>query len=69
MGGLGGVGWEAGVGRSKREGIYVYIQLIHFTVQEKLTQRCKAILLQLKKKKIQAQTVSLENFTKHLKMN
>ena len=41
---------EGGRGRSKREGIQVYIQLIHFIVQQKLTQHCKAILPQLKKK-------------------
>ena len=37
-------------GRHKREGIYLYIQLIHFLVQQKLTPHCKAINLQLKKK-------------------
>ena len=37
----GGVG-----GRSRREGLKVYIKLIHFIVQQKLTQHCKAILLQ-----------------------
>ena len=42
---VGGVG-----GRLQREGIYVYIELIHFVVQQKLTQHCKAITLQLKKK-------------------
>ena len=30
------------VGRSKREGICVYIWLIHYFVQQKLTQYCKA---------------------------
>ena len=35
-------------GRFKREGIYVYLQLIHFLVQQKLIQHCKAIILQLK---------------------
>ena len=31
-------GWHAGVGgRLKREGIYVYLQLIHSVVQQKLT--------------------------------
>ena len=40
-------GWDGGVGgRSKREGIYVYISLIHFTVEQKLTQHDKAIILQ-----------------------
>ena len=34
-----------------QEGIYVYTQLIHFVVQQKLSQHCKAIILQLKKKK------------------
>ena len=37
-------------GSPKREGIYVYISLIHFIVQQKLTQHCKAIILQLKNK-------------------
>ena len=32
--------------RLKGEGIYVYVQLIH-TVQQKLTEHCKAIILQL----------------------
>ena len=32
-------------------GIYVHIELIHFTTQQKLTQHFKAIMLQLKKKK------------------
>ena len=41
-------GWVGG--RFKREGIYVYILLIHFVVQQKPTQHCKAIMLQLKKK-------------------
>ena len=35
------------VGRgSKREGIYVYIKLIHFVVQQKLTQHCKTSIPQ-----------------------
>ena len=33
-------------GRSPREGIYAYIPLIHFTVQQKLTQYCEATILQ-----------------------
>ena len=28
--------------KSEKEGTYVNIQLIHFAIQEKLTQRCKA---------------------------
>ena len=39
-----------GGGRLKREGIYVYLQLIHVAVQQKLTQHWKAIILQLRKK-------------------
>ena len=41
-------GWDGGEmgGRSKREGIYVYQQLIHFLVLQKLMQHCKAIVLQ-----------------------
>ena len=39
------------VGRKfQREGIYVYLWLLHFVVQQKLIQHCKAIILQLKKK-------------------
>ena len=30
-------------GGIKREGIYVYLYLIHVVVQHKLTQHCKAI--------------------------
>ena len=32
----------------KKEGMYVYIQMIHFAVQERLTQLCKANILQYK---------------------
>ena len=32
-----GVQWEGG----SREGIYVYIQLIHTVVRQKVTQHCK----------------------------
>ena len=39
-GGMGRVG-----GRPKREVIQVYIQLIQFVVQQKLTQHCKAIII------------------------
>ena len=38
-----GVGWERG---SKREGIYVYLWLIHVEVSQKKTKFCKAIILQ-----------------------
>ena len=46
-------GWDGGGvgGVSQREGIYVYIWLIHFAVQQKLTQHCKATI---KEKKILA---------------
>ena len=36
-------------GKPKREGIYVYIQLIYIVVYYKLTQHCKAIIYQKKK--------------------
>ena len=35
-------------GRLKREGTYVYLWLMHVDVWQKLTQYCKAIILQLK---------------------
>jgi len=41
-------GWD-GEGSSKREGVYVCIELIHFIVQQKLTQHWEAVILQLKK--------------------
>ena len=39
------LGWD-GDRRFRRDGIYVYIWLIHFIVQQKLIQHCKAIILQ-----------------------
>ena len=41
---MGVVGW-----RLKKEGSYAYTELIHAVVQQKLTQHCKAIVLQFKK--------------------
>ena len=42
-------GWDREDGREAQEGgdmgIYVYLQLIHFVVQQKLTQHWKAIIL------------------------
>ena len=42
--------WDREVGREAQEegamGIYVCIWLIHFGVQQKLTQYCEAIILQ-----------------------
>ena len=37
-------GWEAGSGGRG----YIYLRLIHTVVQQKATQHCKAIILQLK---------------------
>ena len=46
-----GVGEGGGNGgKVKREGLYVYLELIHVVVQQKLIQHCKAIILQLKNK-------------------
>ena len=45
------MGWEVG-GRFKREGTYVYLWLIHVAIWQKLTQYCKAIILQLKINKL-----------------
>ena len=44
-GDLEGLGGGCGGGTLKREGVYAYIQLIHFDVQQKLTQNYKAIIL------------------------
>ena len=45
-----GVGWSGrGEGGSRgREHIYTYLWLIHVGMQQKPTQQCKAIILQLK---------------------
>ena len=40
-----GMGWEMG-GGFKREGIYVYLRLIHLDVWQKPAQYYKAIILQ-----------------------
>ena len=47
--------------RIQKEGIYVYIQLIHFVVQQKLTRHGKATLLQQNKNK--KQIPFLQNYT------
>ena len=43
-------GWDREGGSETQEGgdmgIYVYLELIHFVIQQKLTQHCKAIILQ-----------------------
>ena len=43
-------GWDKEGGREAQEGgdmgTYVYVQLIHFVVQQKLTHHCKAIIIQ-----------------------
>lgn len=40
---------EGGGGReAPREGLYVYIQLIHFVLQQKLIQHCTAIIFSKK---------------------
>ena len=44
-------GWVVSEREVRREGIYVYLQLSHVVVQQKSTQHCKAIILQLKIKK------------------
>ena len=41
---------EGAGGRFKREGIYVYLWLIHVEVSQERTKFCKAIILQFKNK-------------------
>ena len=42
-------GWEMGIGgRLEREGIYVYVKLICFAVEQKITQHCKATIIKKK---------------------
>ena len=73
---LGGRDGDGGVGGMlKRKRIYVYTQLIHIVVQQKLTQHCKEIILQFKKnffnknrrkKKSIAALISLFHISSHL---
>ena len=42
-------------GRFKRERIFVYTWLVHFVVQEKLTQHCKATIPYLNKMRKRAE--------------
>jgi len=44
-------------GRSKREGIYVLIELIHFVIQQKRAQHCKAITLPIKIQKSEKERI------------
>ena len=47
--------WTRGVGRwegSWEGDLYAYVELIHFIVQQKLTQHCKAIMLRGQKKPV-----------------
>ena len=43
-------GWDRESGRETQEGgdmgIYVYVWLIHFVVEQRLTHHCRAIILQ-----------------------
>ena len=50
------MGWEVG-GMFKREGTCVYLWLIHVDVRQKLTQYCKAIILQLKIDKLRKRRI------------
>ena len=40
--------WGGVEGRLKKEGIYVYLQLIHIVIQQKPIQHCKTVNLQSK---------------------
>ena len=55
--------WKAVGGKFKRKRICAYIQLIHSLVQQKLTQHCKLITLQLKKK--QGYSLMIANQSQH----
>ena len=43
-------GWDREGGKEMQEGgymgIFVYVQLVHFVIEQKLTHHCKAIILQ-----------------------
>ena len=39
-------GWDREMQEGGGMGMYVYVYLIHFVIQQKLTHHCKAIILQ-----------------------
>ena len=45
-------------GRLQRVGVYVYLELMLTVVQQKLTQHCKVMILQLKKQQQQQQKLT-----------
>ena len=48
--------------KSKKKEVYVFVELIHFAIQQKLTQQYKATILQKKKQKNPDQIlVTIEN--------
>ena len=52
-----------------REVIYAHMWLVHFIVQQKSTQSCKAIILQLKKRNPYEVTTQRHRPTKRLRPN
>ena len=50
---LRGWGEESGGREAQEGGVDIYMELIHVVVQQKLTQHCKAIILQLKINKME----------------
>ena len=48
--------------RFRREGTYVYLWLIHIVVWQKSAPRCKAIIFQLKIKKLKKKKIILDDF-------
>ena len=45
-------GWDGGGREATEKRTHVYIQVSHIVIQQKLTQHCKTIIFQLKKKSI-----------------
>ena len=58
-------GWDGG-GSFKREGIYVYLWLIHVEVWQRTAEFCRAIILQLKKKKINLKKSHLPSYEQEI---
>ena len=54
-------GWDGVEERLRREGIYVYLWLIHVDVWQKPTQHCKATILQLKINKLKKKKTYVSN--------
>ena len=54
--------WGGVGGRPRREGTYIYIELSHFTAQQKLVDHCKATIVHKEREKRNRENCVLKSF-------